>query len=159
MFVRFATYLAHLAVGREQIDGPADRRPGGGSGAAGRRRNIGTKKQPSAKRGLPVFWRNSGLPLWRRYRTERRRQTANSGAASAASSSGRMGWAQRSPVAAGRLFDRFYTVEAARNSTGLGLSIAKVLTERMGGTLEAAYEAGRLTLTADFPKKSQDTSQ
>lgn len=63
------------------------------------------------------------------------------------------------PVAAGRLFDRFYTVEAARNSTGLGLSIAKVLTERMGGTLEAAYEAGRLTLTADFPKKSQDTSQ
>lgn len=63
------------------------------------------------------------------------------------------------PVAAGRLFDRFYTVEAARNSTGLGLSIAKVLTERMGGTLEAVYEAGRLTLTADFPKKSQDTSQ
>ena len=31
------------------------------------------------------------------------------------------------PVTAGRLFDRFYTVEAARNSTGLGLSIAKEL--------------------------------
>ncbi|MBR2895569.1 MAG: HAMP domain-containing histidine kinase, partial [Oscillospiraceae bacterium] len=34
-------------------------------------------------------------------------------------------------VAVGRLFDRFYTVEASRNSTGLGLSIAKVLIERM----------------------------
>ena len=28
-------------------------------------------------------------------------------------------------VTVGRLFDRFYTVEANRNSTGLGLSIAK----------------------------------
>ena len=35
-------------------------------------------------------------------------------------------------VTVGRLFDRFYTVEASRNSTGLGLSIAKMLIERMG---------------------------
>jgi hypothetical protein len=47
-------------------------------------------------------------------------------------------------VTVGRLFDRFYTVEASRNSTGLGLSIAKLLTERMGGSIEAAYQAGRL---------------
>jgi signal transduction histidine kinase len=47
-------------------------------------------------------------------------------------------------VAVGRLFDRFYTVEASRNSTGLGLAIAKLLTERMGGNIEATYEAGRL---------------
>ena len=53
-------------------------------------------------------------------------------------------------VAAGRLFDRFYTVEAARNSTGLGLSIAKQLTERMGGSLTAEYEAGRLRLILKF---------
>lgn len=33
-----------------------------------------------------------------------------------------------------RLFDRFYTVEDGRSSTGLGLSIAKTLTERMGDT-------------------------
>ena len=31
------------------------------------------------------------------------------------------------PVTVGRLFDRFYTVEASRNSTGLGLSIANHL--------------------------------
>jgi signal transduction histidine kinase len=57
-------------------------------------------------------------------------------------------------VAAGRLFDRFYTVEAARNSTGLGLSIAKLLTERMGGTIGAAYDGGRLIVTLSFPANS-----
>ena len=50
------------------------------------------------------------------------------------------------PVAAGRLFDRFYTVEAARNSTGLGLSIAKELTQRMGGEMGAELHGGTLTV-------------
>lgn len=53
-------------------------------------------------------------------------------------------------VAVGRLFDRFYTVEASRNSTGLGLSIARILTERMGGTISAQYENGRLEITIGF---------
>jgi hypothetical protein len=54
-------------------------------------------------------------------------------------------------VTVGRLFDRFYTVEASRNSTGLGLSIAKLLTERMGGSIRAAYDSGRLRICIRFP--------
>ncbi len=50
----------------------------------------------------------------------------------------------------GRLFDRFYTVESARESTGLGLSIARILTERMGGTIGAEYADGRLTVRVRF---------
>ena len=55
-----------------------------------------------------------------------------------------------SRVQAERLFDRFYTVETARNSTGLGLSIAKLLTEKMGGTITAEYESGHLQICIAF---------
>ncbi len=55
-------------------------------------------------------------------------------------------------VQVGRLFDRFYTVETARHSTGLGLSIARSLTERMGGTIAARYEEGRLFMVLRFPE-------
>ena len=53
-------------------------------------------------------------------------------------------------VQVGRLFDRFYTVESARHSTGLGLSIARSLTERMDGTVSAQYEDGRLIIRLCF---------
>ena len=55
-----------------------------------------------------------------------------------------------SPVQVQQLFDRFYTVEAARNSTGLGLSIARTLVERMGGQIGAQYADGRLVITVDL---------
>ncbi len=54
-------------------------------------------------------------------------------------------------VAAGRLFDRFFTVEAARDSTGLGLSIARSLTKEMGGSIGAACASNRLTVWLKFP--------
>ena len=53
-------------------------------------------------------------------------------------------------VSVGRLFDRFFTVQAGRASTGLGLSIAKSLTARMGGTVEAVYDGGRLRIKVTF---------
>lgn len=56
-----------------------------------------------------------------------------------------------SQVEAQRLFDRFYTVESARKSTGLGLSIAKILVEQMKGSMNARYENSRLILQIQLP--------
>ena len=55
-------------------------------------------------------------------------------------------------VQVGRLFDRFYTVENAKKSTGLGLSIAKVLTEQMNGVITAEYEKGMIKVKVTFPE-------
>ena len=53
-------------------------------------------------------------------------------------------------VQVGKLFDRFFSVEAARNSTGLGLAISKTLVEQMGGTITATYKADVLTIVIRF---------
>jgi len=53
-------------------------------------------------------------------------------------------------IDAEQLFDRFYTVEAARSSTGLGLSIVKLLVERQGGEILSNLAEGRLTITISF---------
>ncbi|MDY3918889.1 MAG: HAMP domain-containing sensor histidine kinase [Candidatus Limivivens sp.] len=58
-----------------------------------------------------------------------------------------------SQVEADRLFERFYTVENAKGSTGLGLSIAKQLTEKMGGSIRAEWEKGNLSIVLRWGEK------
>lgn len=57
-----------------------------------------------------------------------------------------------SPVSVEKLFDRFFTVETARNdnSHGLGLSIVKTFAERMECPLTAKYEDGKLIIEIVF---------
>ena len=54
------------------------------------------------------------------------------------------------------LFDRFYTVESAQHATGLGLSIARTLTEQMGGTITAESEDGILRVLVRLPVQPDD---
>ena len=56
-------------------------------------------------------------------------------------------------IQVGKMFDRFYTVETADKSTGLGLAIAKMLTEQMEGNIHAAYRDGTLCIFLLFPKQ------
>lgn len=51
-----------------------------------------------------------------------------------------------------RVFDRFYRADRARSetSTGLGLSIAKALSERLGGEISAELAEGRFTVKICF---------
>lgn len=53
-------------------------------------------------------------------------------------------------VSVERLFDRFFTVETGRSATGLGLAIARLLSERMKGRITANYSSGMLTIFLKF---------
>ena len=53
-------------------------------------------------------------------------------------------------VRAGKLFDRYYTVEEGSSSTGLGLSIARELMAINGGEALAEYKNGELIITLRF---------
>lgn len=52
-----------------------------------------------------------------------------------------------------KLFDRFFTADPSRHSTGLGLSIAKTLVEQMGGTIFADYVDDKLSIVLHFDPK------
>ncbi len=59
-------------------------------------------------------------------------------------------------VQAERLFDRFYTVKSARKSTGLGLSIARVLTEQMNGKIYSEYKNNRFSVYILLPENTEE---
>ena len=55
-------------------------------------------------------------------------------------------------IQVGKLFHRFYTVETARKSTGLGLAITRTLVEKMDGNILAEYKNDRLSIQIYFPR-------
>lgn len=53
-----------------------------------------------------------------------------------------------------KLFNKFYTGDKSRRySGGLGLSIVKILTERMGGKVSANLKDDNLEITVELPRK------
>lgn len=61
---------------------------------------------------------------------------------------------QLDEIQVGKLFDRFYTVDTAKKSTGLGLSIAKALTEQMNGSITANFNYGVISIHVIFPEEN-----
>ena len=57
------------------------------------------------------------------------------------------------------LFDRFYTVESAQHSTGLGLAIAKTVMEQMGGSITAQFEDDLLSIVLKLPEVTAEAAE
>lgn len=64
------------------------------------------------------------------------------------------GVAPDAAVPVDQIFNRFYRADTSRtqsDASGIGLFMAKELTERLGGELVATYEPGRFTMTLRLP--------
>ena len=76
---------------------------------------------------------------------------------------GEISFSNRAPemdvTKAGRLMDRFFTLEQGRGSSGLGLSIARTLVERMQGEIDAEYAHGELEIRIRLPLFRQITEK
>lgn len=57
-----------------------------------------------------------------------------------------------------QVFERFYKADSARTHTsaGLGLSIAKGLAERMGGSADASLDGNIFTVRLEFPEEKRN---
>lgn len=56
------------------------------------------------------------------------------------------------PLTVSKLFDRYYTVNDAEGSTGLGFAIAKELTENNGGSIDAKLQGDLLVIELKFAR-------
>lgn len=56
-------------------------------------------------------------------------------------------------ISVSKIFDRYYTVNTSKKSSGIGLSMAKEFVELNNGTIDAYYNNNKLTITINFKQR------